>query len=283
MSQKACVIGWPIRHSRSPLIHSYWLRQHGITGSYEKVAVEPETLERFMRSVAAGDYLGCNVTVPHKEAVMGLLDEIDETAQAIGAVNTIWRYGGLLRGTNTDAIGFMANLDDRAPAWDAEAVNALILGAGGAARAVVHGLQTRGVSTIWLANRTPERARQLAGEFGAPVKVVAWSEIDRLLPETNLLINTTSLGMAGSDPLPDCQSMCGRLPKAAVVSDIVYVPLQTELLAEAKKAGLRTVDGLGMLLHQAVPGFEKWFGIRPTVTPELRRLIEADIEAPSHA
>ncbi|MFC5069607.1 shikimate dehydrogenase [Flaviflagellibacter deserti] len=283
MSQKACVIGWPIRHSRSPLIHGYWLRQHGIAGSYEKVAVEPETLDQFVRSIAAGEYLGCNVTVPHKEAVMGLLDEVDETARAIGAVNTIWRDAGRLKGTNTDVIGFMANLDDRAPGWDAGNVNTLILGAGGAARAVIHGLQTRGVSKIRLANRTPQRAQQLAREFGNPVEAVAWREIDRLLPETNLLINTTSLGMAGSEPLPDCRGICGRLPKTAVVSDIVYVPLQTELLVEARKAGLRTVDGLGMLLHQAVPGFEKWFGVRPTVTPELRRLIEADIEAPSHA
>lgn len=283
MSQKVCVIGWPIRHSRSPLIHGYWLRRHGIAGSYEKVAVEPETLGRFLRSIAAGDYLGCNVTVPHKEAVIGLLDEIDETAKAIGAVNTIWRDSGRVRGTNTDAIGFMANLDDRAPGWDAGNVSALILGAGGAARAVIHGLQTRGVPKIRLANRTLQRAQQLAGEFGNPVDAVTWDAIDRFLPETNLLINTTNLGMAGSDPLPGCRAMCGRLPKDAVVSDIVYVPLQTELLVEAKKAGLRTVDGLGMLLHQAVPGFEKWFGIRPKVTPELRRLIEADIEAPSHA
>ncbi len=272
--KKACVIGWPIKHSRSPIIHNYWLQQHGLDGLYEKVEVEPDRLAQFLAELGR-DHAGCNVTVPHKESALAFLqDRADETSRAIGAVNTIWMEDGKPHGTNTDVEGFLHNLDHGAPGWDEASLNALVLGAGGAARAIVYGLVTRRAARIVIVNRSRERAEELAREFGPTVSVAGYEDLPALLPDASLLVNATSLGMQGAIRL---RVRLDGLPKQAVVTDLVYVPLKTDLLKDAAARGNRTVDGLGMLLHQAVPGFEKWFGVRPEVTSELRRLVEADI------
>ena len=268
----ACLIGWPAAHSRSPLIHHYWLRTLGIEGGYNIEAVPPEGFAEFVLRLSAHGFVGANVTIPHKERALALSTP-DARARAVGAANTLWYDGGELRSTNTDIEGFIHNLDAAAPGWDA-AGEALVLGAGGSSRAVVFGLVERGIKRVHLANRTIDRARALADEFGAGVHPVAWDAIADLLPEAGLLVNTTSLGMHGQPPRVIDVS---RLPPQAVVTDLVYVPLETALLASAKARGLRTADGLGMLLHQAVRGFELWFGQRPLVTPELRALVEADL------
>lgn len=269
--KRACVIGWPIKHSRSPIIHNFWLRRHGIDGSYEKVEVAPEALGEFILGIGR-DFAGCNVTVPHKEQAAALLGEVDATARAVGAVNTIWAEAGIVRGMNTDVAGFLANLDQAAPGWDAAPLRAVVLGAGGAARAVVYGLAARGASDIAIVNRSSRRAEELAAELGG--RAAAPEELPQLLAEATLLVNATSLGMQGSAEL---DIDLAQLNPAAVVNDLVYVPLRTKLIEAAAARGNRTVDGLGMLLHQAVPGFEKWFGVRPEVTPELRALVEADL------
>jgi shikimate dehydrogenase len=272
---KACVIGWPIEHSRSPLIHGYWLARHGIEGAYERIAVAPDELEEFLATLEAKGYRGVNVTVPHKEAALRLADEADEVARAIGAANTLWLEDGRLIASNTDAYGFVTHLDDIAPGWHAADHPACVLGAGGATRAVLKGLSDRGLSEIRLTNRTRGRAEALAREFGPAIAVYDWEDRGRALRGCGLLINTTSLGMAGAPPL---ELELAGLRDDAIVADIVYAPLETNLLAQARERGLRAVDGLGMLLHQAVPGFEKWFGVRPEVTEELRRRIVADLE-----
>jgi shikimate dehydrogenase len=268
----ACLIGWPAAHSRSPLIHHYWLRTLGIEGGYNIEAVPPEGFAEFVLHLSTHGFVGANVTIPHKERALALTKP-DERARAVGAANTLWYDGGELRSTNTDIEGFIHNLDAAAPGWDA-AEEALVLGAGGSSRAVVFGLIERGIKRVHLANRTIDRARALADQFGASVHPVAWDAIGDLLVEAGLLVNTTSLGMHGQPPLVIDP---GRLPSQAVVADLVYVPLETALLAAARARGLRTADGLGMLLHQAVRGFELWFGQRPQVTPELRALVEADL------
>jgi len=268
----ACLIGWPAAHSRSPLIHHYWLRTLGIEGGYTIESVPPEDVGDFVGRLAQRGFVGANVTIPHKERAL-LLSVPDERAKAVGAANTLWFQGGTLFSTNTDIEGFLNNLDAAAPGWDA-AIDALVLGAGGASRAVVFGLLERGIARVHLANRTAGRAQALADQFGAAVLPVAWDAVGELLPRTQLLVNTTSLGMHGQPPLA---VDVGLLPPQAVVADLVYVPLQTPLLAAARGRGLRTADGLGMLLHQAVRGFELWFGRRPEVTPELRALAEADL------
>jgi len=274
-ARKAFVVGHPIAHSRSPKIHGHWLKRYGIDGSYAPLDVAPADFGDFLKGLAAGGFAGGNVTIPHKEAAFALAERRDEAAAAIGAVNTLWFEEGRLVGGNTDAHGFAANLDERAPGWAANGP-ALVLGAGGAARAVIHALKQRGVTEIRIVNRTMERARELADRFGAGVSAHPLAAAVEFLPETGLLINTTSLGMGGKGELPIDPS---AMPDAAIVTDIVYVPLETPLLAAARARGLKTVDGLGMLLHQAAPGFELWFGIRPQVTPELRALIVADLGA----
>jgi shikimate dehydrogenase len=272
---KAGVIGWPIRHSRSPLIHGHWLKVHAIAGSYVKEAVAPEDLKAFIGSLAARGWRGCNVTFPHKEAVLAAASVADEVARAIGAANTLWVEGGHVHATNTDAYGFMTHLERSAPDWREKDRPAVVIGAGGAARAILHGLLEAGVSRIRLSNRTRERAEGLAATFGRRVDVADWGAWDKALHGAGLIVNTTSLGMAGQ---PALEIDLGRLPSDAVVSDIVYVPLQTPLLAQAAGLGFATVDGLGMLLHQAVPGFARWFGVRPEVSEELRSIIARDIE-----
>jgi shikimate dehydrogenase len=271
-ARAACLIGWPAAHSRSPLIHHYWLRALGIEGGYNIEAVPPEGFAEFVLHLSAHGFVGANVTLPHKERALAL-SAPDARARAVGAANTLWYDGGELRSTNTDIEGFIHNLDAAAPGWDS-AGQALVLGAGGSSRAVVFGLIERGFSHVHLANRTIDRARALADQFGAGVHPVAWDAIGDLLPDAGLLVNTTSLGMQGQPPL---EIDLGRLPSQAVVADLAYVPLETALLAAARARGLRTADGLGMLLHQAVRGFELWFGQRPQVTPDLRALVEADL------
>jgi shikimate dehydrogenase len=274
---KAFVVGHPIKHSRSPLIHGYWLRRHGIDGAYERVDVSPDAFPAFLDGLADQGYRGGNVTIPHKEAAYRIARELTDRARRLEAVNTLWLEGGRLHGDNTDILGYVAHLDQTLGAgWEQGIDCALVLGAGGAARAVAAGLLDRGIGRVVVANRTLARAEELVGL--APQRVVAapWSEIEAHLPRASLLVNTTSLGMAGQPALDlDLRSM----RPDAVVSDIVYVPLETPLLEAARRRGLRTVDGLGMLLHQAVPGFERWFGVRPEVTAELRALVVADIEA----
>ena len=268
----ACLIGWPAAHSRSPLIHHYWLRTLGIEGGYVIEAVPPDEFKDFLFRLSHRGFVGANVTIPHKERALAL-SKPDERARAVGAANTLWYQDGELCSTNTDVEGFIDNLNSSAPGWET-AEDALVLGAGGSARAVVFGLLERGVKRVHLANRTLERARALSDQFGARVLPAAWDAIGGLLPRAGLLVNTTSLGMHGQ---PALELDVDLLPSHAVVADLVYVPLQTPLLAAAHARGLKTADGLGMLLHQAVRGFELWFGQRPEVTSELRSLVEADL------
>ena len=269
----ACVIGWPVEHSRSPLIHNYWLKHYGIAGEYRREAVPPEKFGVFAGALAARGYVGANVTVPHKEAALAL-SQPDDRARAVGAANTLWLDGATLRSTNTDVEGFLANLDAAAPGWDKALSKAVVLGAGGAARAVIYGLITRGAKQLVLVNRTVARAELLRQTFGARIEVVGWKERDAALADAALLANTTTLGMQGQ---PRLAVEVERLPGHAVVTDLVYAPARTPLIAAAQARGLRTADGLGMLLHQAVRGFALWFGRTPEVTPELRALLEADL------
>ena len=271
----ACLIGWPAAHSRSPLIHHYWLRTLGIEGGYNIEAVPPEGFAEFVLHLSTHGFVGANITIPHKERALALTKP-DARARAVGAANTLWYEGGELLSTNTDVEGFINNLDACAPGWDAGS-DAMVLGAGGASRAVVFGLIERGFKRVHLVNRTEGRARALADQFGAPVLPLSWNVVSDLLPRIDLLVNTTSLGMHGQ---PALEIDVGLLPSHAVVADLVYVPLETPLLASARARGLNTADGLGMLLHQAVRGFELWFGQRPQVTPELRVMVEADLEKP---
>jgi shikimate dehydrogenase len=269
-----CVIAWPAAHSRSPLIHNYWIKQHGLNAEYRREAVPPERFADFVTHLREHGYIGANVTVPHKVPALGVSTP-DERARAVGAANTLWYDDGTLRSTNTDVEGFLANLDSATPGWDRGLESAVVLGAGGGARAAVFALLAREVRRIYVINRTIERAEGLRKQFGARIFPAAWDEITGLLGGAGLLVNTTTLGMVGQPPL----EVNLRCPASLVVADLVYAPLVTPLLAAARERGLRTADGLGMLLHQAVRGFELWFGIRPEVTAELRALVEADLGA----
>ncbi|MBO1038229.1 shikimate dehydrogenase [Brucella pituitosa] len=277
MANKAFVTGFPIKHSRSPLIHGFWLKEHGIEGSYEAIEVAPENFVEFATSLEQSGFVGGNVTIPHKEVAFATVGSRDEAAEAIGAVNTLWLENGKLCGGNTDAYGFAANLDALAPDWD-NADTALVLGAGGAGRAIVHALQTRGFSRIFIVNRTLSRAEELASHFGKGVSAHGWDAAQRLVKEAGLIVNTTSLGMSGHGEAEEFPLDLSEAQKSAVATDIVYIPLKTPFLAKAEAAGLKTVDGLGMLLHQAVPGFECWFGKRPQVTEALRNYILDDMK-----
>jgi shikimate dehydrogenase len=272
-TKAACVIGWPVEHSRSPLIHGFWIEQLGVDAEYRREAVAPEAFADFIRRLGEHGYAGANVTIPHKEQALAL-SKADDRATAVGAANTLWLDGGTLYSTNTDVEGFMNNLHAAAPGWDRGLETAVVLGAGGTARAVVYGLIQHGVARIHIVNRSFERAVALQKQFGKRIRPQRWDELNGLAASAGLLVNTTSLGMTGHPPLA---VSLDRLPKSAVVADVVYAPLETPLLAAASARGLRTVDGLGMLLHQAVRGFELWFGVRPQVTPELRAVVEADL------
>ncbi|MBV8474627.1 MAG: shikimate dehydrogenase [Hyphomicrobiales bacterium] len=276
-ARRAGVCGWPIAHSRSPLIHNYWLRTLGLHGAYERFAVPAEDFARFAASIGTDGLVGANVTVPHKQAAFAACDQLSPAAKATGAVNTLWREDGALCGDNTDVAGFLDSLDAEAPDWRETTRSAVILGAGGAARGVVHGLLSRGVERIVVVNRTLPRAEALASHFSTAIGAAAWRDLQTTLAEADLLVNTTTLGMHGQPPL---EIDLTPLRQAAVVADIVYVPLATPLIESARRRELRAVGGLGMLLHQAAPGFARWFGARPTVTAELRALVEADIVAP---
>jgi shikimate dehydrogenase len=271
--RSACIIGWPVDHSRSPIIHNYWLKAYGIAGEYRREAVEPQHFESFIQSLSARGYVGANVTIPHKEAVLDFAVP-DDRANNVGAANTLWLDGGFLQATNTDVEGFLDNLDACAPMWDHGIEHAVVLGAGGAARAVVYGLLTRDVARITIVNRTEQRAKALQARFGEHVAVAPSEALNDLLGEAALLVNTTTLGMAGQ---PELAADVGRLPSHAVVADLVYVPLITPLLRDARARGLQTADGLGMLLYQAVRGFTLWFGQKPEVTAQLRAAVEADL------
>jgi shikimate dehydrogenase len=274
---QAFVCGHPIRHSRSPMIHGHWLKTFGIDGSYRAVDVQPDAFAQFVEGLKSGvlEFAGGNVTIPHKERAFALVDEPDALAEELGAANTLYREEGRLKATNTDGYGFLANLDDRAPGWDGIRNIAVILGAGGASRAIIQAVRDRGFSEIHVINRTVERAQELADRFGTKVHAAPIAALAERLAGANLFVNTTSLGMDdGEAPELDFSPMADQ----GLVTDIVYVPLMTPFLVQAEAQGRRIADGLGMLLHQAVPGFEKWFGHRPAVTEELRAKIVADLE-----
>ncbi len=269
----SCIIGWPAKHSRSPKLHGYWIKRYNIDADYRTEERSPEEFSAFVRNLAAHGYVGANVTIPHKDAALAL-SEPDDRARAVGAANTLWLDNGRLRSTNTDVEGFIEALDAAAPAWDERTESAVVLGAGGAGRAIVYGLVERGINTIHVVNRTLEKAQHFRDRFGATVHPAHWSVLPRLLESSKLLVNATSLGMQGQ---PELTIDLSTLAPDAVVSDIVYVPLKTPLLIAAEQRGLVTSNGLDMLLHQAVRGFELWFGVRPEVTTELFDMLSADI------
>lgn len=277
MTRRVCIIGWPAGHSRSPLIHNYWIEKYGIADArYERHPIAPESLAQELGQLGQ-TYIGANITVPHKEAAFALLSRHDEVARRLGAVNTLVKTDDGFEGRNTDGYGFLANLRDRHPGWSADQGPVTILGAGGAARAIALALEEAGAPEVRLINRTTARAERLIADLKLTrAKVHRPEELKECLADTKLLVNATTLGMAGADKLTIDMSW---LPATALVTDIVYAPLETELLLVARSAGLATVDGLGMLLHQAVPGFEAWFGVRPEVTEELRARVIADLAA----
>jgi len=271
---RAFLLGHPVAHSRSPMLHGYWLKLYGLEGSYELIDVEPANLSQFFASYREAGWIGGNVTAPHKLAVIPYLDRVDEAAQTMGAVNTIWWSDGELVGGNTDAIGFLDNIDELVPGWEKGARKVVIMGAGGAARAAAYGLKTRGLA-VTLCNRTVSKAQELAAHFGG-MTALGLDALPEQMRTADVLVNATSLGMLGKPPLDIDLS---QLNPDAIVYDVIYVPLETQLIKSAKAKGHLTVDGLGMLLHQAVHGFHRWFGQKPVVTPELRKLLVDDIRA----
>jgi len=274
MPRRACIAGWPVEHSRSPMIHGYWLKTLKLNGIYDRAPVPPGGFEAFAATIGKDGLVGANVTIPHKEAAFACSDVLTDVASALGAVNTLWREEGKLCGDNTDVEGFLGSLDADAPGWERQTNEAVVLGAGGAARAVIFALLSRGVGKVSVLNRTTGRAEALAKLFGPRVEAFGWSDGASRLKAADAIVNATSLGMKGQPPL---ELDVALFKPTAVVSDIVYVPLRTALVTEARARGLRAVEGLGMLLNQAAPGFERWFGVRPEVTKELRALVEADI------
>lgn len=270
-TRRACVMGWPARQSKSPIMHGYWLEKYGIDGEYRIEEVPPERFPAFLADLSGHGYVGGNVTVPHKITALEC-SEPDQRALAIGAANTLWLDDGVLRSTNTDGEGFFRNLDLTTPGWNEDLGSVVVVGAGGASRAVVYGLCERGAEQINLVNRTLSRAEALRDAFGRQVRPRAFDELAGLIPDARLIVNTSSLGMKGN---PDLAWDLSQARADAVVSDIVYLPLETSLLAEARRHGLRTTDGVGMLLHQAGRGFSLWFGIEPEVTEEQRARVLA--------
>ena len=269
----AGVMGWPVAHTRSPAIHNHWIAKHGLKGAYVQLPVHPDRLEAALRGLPALGFAGCNVTVPHKVSAMHFMDELHPTAQRVAAINTIVvQPDGSLLGMNNDGAGYVQSLRDADPTWRGDAGPALVLGAGGAARAIVVALLDEGVPELRITNRTLERAQALAEAFGDRVKVVPWAERNEAMAGISLLVNTTTQGMHGQPPL---DVALDALPAAAMVSDAIYIPMETPLLAQARLRGHRTVNGLGMLLNQARPAFKAWFGVMPEITPELRAAILA--------
>jgi shikimate dehydrogenase len=272
-ARAACVIGWPAKQSRSPRLHGYWLRRYGIDGDYRIEEQPPEAFAAFVADLAAHGYVGANVTMPHKDAAFAL-SQPDDRARAVGAANTLWLEGDTLRSTNTDVEGFVDALDAMAPGWDRTTRSAVILGAGGTGRAIAYGFLERGLGEIHVVNRTLAKAEEIRARFGSAIHPASWEDLPRLLRDTRLLANATSVGMIGKDRMAFDLS---PMPEGSVVADAVNVPLVTPLLAAAEQRGFRTSNGLEMLLRQAVRGFQLWFGVRPEVTDELRQLIAADI------
>lgn len=271
----AGVMGWPVMHSRSPKIHNFWLARHGLAGVYVPLAIRAEGLGAALRALPALGFAGCNLTIPHKEAAFAVVDKVDPVAKRIGAINCVVAApDGSLEGRNYDGFGYVESVRDACPEWRADAGPIAVIGAGGAARAVLVSLADQGAGEIRLVNRTPARTQALAQEFGGPVTAVAWEDRHRALEGAAMLVNTTSQGMTGQ---PALDLALDRLPVTALVSDIVYVPRETPLLAAARQRGNRTVNGLGMLLHQARPAFHAWFGVMPQVTAELRAMIESSV------
>ncbi len=271
----AGVMGWPVMQSRSPMLHNHWFGQHGLQGSYVPLAIHPEGIGSALRALHPLGFAGCNLTIPHKQTAMKIVDAVDETATKIGAISCVTvRPDGSLAGTNNDWYGFTENILEFVPGWRADAGPVTVIGAGGGGRAVVYGLALRGAKEIRLVNRTQARAERLAKEIGGPITVLPWEARHDALDGAAMLVNATSQGMIGQAPL---DLRLGRLPASALVSDIIYIPRETPLLAAARTRGHRTVTGLGMLLHQGRPAWKAWFGIEPKVTAELRALIEASL------
>jgi len=270
-TRRACVMGWPARQSKGPIMHGYWIERYGIDGEYRIEEIPPERFPAFLADLAGHGYVGGNVTLPHKLVALEC-SEPDERARAVGAANTLWLDDGVLRSTNTDGEGFFRNLDLTTPGWNADLGSVVVVGAGGAARAIVYGLRERGAEQINVVNRTPARAEALRDAFGPRVRPRTFEDLARLIPDARLVVNTSSLGMKGN---PDVAWDLSRARPDTVVSDIVYLPLETSLLAEARRHGLRTTDGVGMLLHQAGRGFSLWFGVEPEVTEEQRARVLA--------
>ncbi|WP_118134189.1 shikimate dehydrogenase [Oceanicella sp. SM1341] len=269
----AAVIGWPVGHTKSPMLHGYWLRKYGIRGHYIPIALRPENFESGIRALPKLGFGGANITIPYKETVLHMASSVSDRAALIGAANTIsFRPDGSIHADNTDGYGFIENLRQTVPDWEPRSGPALVVGAGGAAKAVMSALLSAGVPELRVANRTRARAQNLADTYGAKVVVVDWYHLSEAVAGAKTIVNTTSLGMVGQ---PALNISLNAAPSDALVTDIVYVPLITPLLEQAQARGLRTVDGLGMLLHQAVPGFQHWFGIRPEVDEELRQYMQS--------
>ncbi len=272
----AGVMGWPVMHSRSPLLHNYWFQRHGLAGTYVPLAIAPERLGPALRALHPLGFAGCNLTIPHKQAAMGLVDEVDSVAKRIGAISCVSvKADGSLAGTNNDCFGFIENLRQTVPTWRADAGPAVVLGAGGGARAVAYALMREGVAEIRVINRSAERAQALAAEFGRPLEALSWDRRHDALAGAALVVNTTSQGMVGQ---PALDLRLDALPASAIAADIVYVPLETPFLAAARARGHRTVNGLGMLLHQGRPAWKAWFGIETEVTDELRGVLERSLQ-----
>ncbi len=271
----AGVMGWPVMHSRSPLLHNYWFRQHARAGTYVPLAIRPADLAAALRALHPLGFAGCNLTLPHKQAAIDIVDEVDALAKSIGAIScVIVRPDGSLAGTNNDCYGFIHNLKQEQPGWRADAGPSVVIGAGGGARAVCYGLAQEGAREIRLLNRTLARAQAVAAEFGGPLKALPWEQRHDALEDAALVVNTTSCGMVGQ---PALDITLDRLPQSALAADIIYIPLETPLLAAARLRGNATVNGLGMLLHQGRPAWQAWFGIEPAVTAELRAMVEKTI------
>lgn len=271
----AGVMGWPVMHSRSPMLHNYWFKRHGLAGTYVPLAIRPENLEAALRGLHPLGFSGVNVTIPHKQEAMRIVHEVDALAKSIGAVSCVTvRPDGSLAGTNNDCYGFIEAIRQEHPGWRADAGPVVVIGAGGGSRAVCYGLAQEGAREIRLVNRTGERAKEIAREFGGPIRALPWTDRHDALEGAAMVVNTTSQGMVGNGAL---DLKLDKLPKSALAADIVYIPLETPFLAEARQRGNRTINGLGMLLNQGRPAWQAWFGIEPEVTAELRAMVEKTI------
>jgi shikimate dehydrogenase len=271
----AGVMGWPVMHSRSPMFHNYWFTKHGLAGAYVPLAIRPEGLAPALRALHPLGFSGCNLTIPHKQEAMKIVDEVDALAKSIGAISCVVVHpDGSLTGTNNDCYGFINSVKHEQPGWRADAGPVVVIGAGGGSRAVCYGLAREGAKEIRLVNRSLDRARTVAAELGGPIRALSWEERNDALEGAAMVVNTTSCGMVGQ---PALDIRLDKLPKTALAADIIYIPLETPFLAAARKRGNRTINGLGMLLNQGRPAWKAWFGIEPEVTPELRAMVERTI------